>query len=285
MIFICVFLAGCSEGEKETIIVGSKDFIEQYILGNMLTILIEANTNFAVTFNDNMASHVIFAAIGTDVIDLYVDYTGTIYGYYLNMSDTKTAQEVYDFSARELMERYDLRLLGFLGFNNTFCLAVRQDTADEFNLRTFSDLANVSSDFIFGGSAEIITRNDGLPNLKRLYNMSFKEERVFHNDERYQAITGNEIQVAEVFSTDGQIMENNLVVLEDDKQFFPPYHGVIVIRNKIAERHPNLVEVLGKLEGLLTDDVMRGLNYRADVLGESPVDVAESFLRLHSLIK
>ena len=280
----CILLAGCSEEEKETITVGSKDFAEQYILGNMLTLLIEENTNLAVTYNDNMASHVIFAAITTGVVDVYIDYTGTIYGYYLNNSESKSAEEVYEISARELMENYDLRLLGLLGFNNTFNLAVRQDTAAEFNLRTFSDLARVSSDMVFGGSAEIINRNDGLPNLKILYDMSFKEERIFHNDERYHAIINNEVQVAEVFATDGQIKEYDLVVLEDDKNFFPPYHGVIVIRNEIVERHPELLEVLGKLEGILTDEIMRGMNFRVEVLGESPRDVAEEFLQSNGLI-
>ena len=98
--FVLVSVSGCSDAEKETIAVGSKDFTEQHILGNMLVLFIEANTDFAVTYNDNMASHVIFAAIETGVIDLYIDYIGTIYGYYLNMSESKDLQTVYDVSAR-----------------------------------------------------------------------------------------------------------------------------------------------------------------------------------------
>ena len=137
---------------------------------------------------------------------------------------------------------------------------------------------------IFGGSVEIITRSDGLPNLKRLYDMYFKEERMLHNVERYSAIANDEVQVSEVFATDGQITEYNLVVLVDDKSYFPPYHGVVVIRRDLAERHPVLVEVLGRLEGRLTDEVMRGLNHKVDVLGASPKDVAENFLRENGLI-
>ena len=277
-------MTGCSEAEKEVINVGAKDFAEQYILGNMLSLLIEEHTDLVVNYSDNMASHVIFAAISTGVIDVYIDYTGTIYGYYLNFLETRSAEEVYEISAREINERYDLRLLGKLGFNNTFNLAVRQDTADEFNLKTFSDLALVSENFIFGGSAEIINRNDGLPNLKKLYDMEFKEERIFHNEERYPAIANNKVQVSEVFATDGQVIEYGLVVLEDDKNFFPPYHGVVVIRNEIVDQHPELVEILGKLEGILTDDVMRAMNYRAEMLNESPRDIAEEFLRINGLI-
>jgi len=277
-------LAGCANIEKESIIVGSKDFPEQYILGNMLGLLIEANTDLEIIHKDNMASHVIFAAIGSGAVDVYIDYTGTIFGSYLNNSGQKSAEEVFDISARELRERYDLLLFEPLGFNNTFCLAVRRDTAEQYNLRTFSDLAEVSADFIFGGSAEIISRNDGLPNLKRLYDMSFKEERTLHDVLRYEAIANNEIQVTEAFSTDALLSEFDLVVLEDDKNFFPPYHAVIIIRKDILEKHPELAEVLDKLTGLITDNVMRGLNFRADVLGEDPRDVAESFLEEHNLI-
>jgi len=281
---LCVFFSGCKEDERETIIVGSKDFTEQYILGNMLELYIKANTDFNVLYNDNMASHVIFAAINTGVVDLHVDYTGTIFGYYLNNSGNNDPNEVYEISARELMAQYDLRMLGLLGFNNSYNLAVRQDTADEFGLRTISDLARVSSGFIFGGSAEIINRSDGLPNLKIIYDMYFKEERIIYNEERYPAVANDEVQVSEVFTTDGLIAEYDLVVLEDDKNFFLPYHGVIVIRNELAEKHPGLVELLERLEGRLSDEVMRGLNYRVDVLGETPRSVAERFLRENGLI-
>lgn len=280
-----MMLISCTAEEKEIITVGSKDFPEQYILGNMLVLLIKGNTNFAVNYSENISSHALFAAIDTGAVDIYIDYTGTVYGYYLNHSETRTAEEVFDISSRELMERHNIRMLGMLGFNNTFCLAVRQDTAAEFNLRTFSDLAKVSSDLIFGGSSEIISRNDGLPNLKRLYNMSFKEERDLHDDERYIALSNNEIQVSEVFATDALIMEYDLVVLEDDLQFFPPYHGVVLIRNEIAEKHPELLEILGRLEGLLTDEIMRDLNFRVVVMGESPELVAETFLRENNLIR
>jgi len=282
---VCFLLIGCGNRSKDTIIVGTKDFPEQYILGNILMLLIEEHTDINAIIKGNMASHVIFAAVGTGDIDVYVDYTGTIYSYYLRQSESKTAEEIHDFVTREMARQYDLRVLGLLGFNNTFCLAVRSEVAANYNLRTISDLAEVSSTMIFGGSTEILNRNDGIPGLKRAYNMSFKEERAIHDNERYQAILVGDIQVAEVFSTDGFIRELDLVVLEDDKNFFPPYNGVVVIRNEILEKHPELLGVLSMLEGVLTDEVMRNLNFRADVLEESPRHVAESFLREAGLIK
>jgi len=285
LLIVCGMLAGCGSTEKESIVVGSKDFQEQEILGSMMELLIEAHTDLAVIRRGNMASHVIFAAITNDAVDVYMDYTGTVYGYYLDHSfDEKSAEEIYELSASELMEKYDLRMLGMPGFNNTFCLAVRSETAAEYGLKTFSDLANVSSDFIFGGSTEIANRNDGLPNLKRLYDMSFKEEREIHNESRYLAIANDEIQVAEAFATDGLLMEHDLVVLEDDKYFFPPYHGTIIIREEIIKKHPELSDVLGVLIGAISDDTMRNLNYRVAVYEESPRDVAESFLRENNFI-
>jgi len=284
LILLIGILPGCAKPQQDTIVVGSKDFPEQAILGNMLVLLLEAHTDMTVIHKDNMATHVIFAAIGTGAVDVYVEYTGTIYGSFLNLSDTKDAQEVYDISAEMIAERYDLRLLGMLGMNNTFGLAVRQDTARQYGLRTYSDLSPVASEFVFCGSAETFSRNDGLPNLKRLYNINFMEERVLHNEQRYEALISGDVQVAEVFATDGLLYEHDLVVLEDDRNYYPPYHAVIVVRNEILEKHPELIAVLNLLEGRLPDEVMRSLNNRVDAGGESPRSVAESFLRENGLI-
>lgn len=285
LLVICGMLAGCSRPQRESIVVGSKDFTEQHILGYVLTLLIEANTDLDVTYRSNMASHVIFAAIRTGAVDVVADYAGTVYGYYLGFSYTRAPGEVLDISARELGERYNLLMLDPLGFNNTFALAIKPGAAAEYNIKTFSDLAEVSYNFIFSGSAEIISRNDGLPNLQRVYGMRFKETRVAHEIERYAAIMSGEVQVTEVFATDGMIKEYDLVVLEDDKNALPPYYGVIIIRGETAEKHPELLEILGRLAGMLSDDIMRGLNYRVDVLDENPKDVAESFLRNNNFIK
>jgi len=284
LLLFIIILTGCAEPQKETIVVGSKDYSEQHILGNMLVLLIEAHTDLEVIHRDNMVAHVIFSAIGAGAVDVYVEYTGTVYGNFFNLSDTNDEMEVYNTSVSLLAERYDIQMLGKLGFNNSFGLAVRQDTAEQYGLRTFSDLAEVSSNLIFCGSAGIISRNDGLPNLKRLYNMSFKEEIALHNEERYKALMNDQAQVAEVFTTDGLLYEHDVVVLEDDLSFFPPYHAAIVVRNEILDKHPDLINILNLLVGKLPDDIMRNLNYRVDVGNESPRDVAESFLRENGLI-
>ena len=277
-------LSGCAQSGKETIVVGSMDYTEQDILGNILVLLIEAHTDLSVIHRDNMVAHVVFAAIGTGDVDVYVEYTGTIYGHVFNLSDTTDATEIYNTTVSLLAERYDIRMFDKLGFNNSFGLAVRRDTAERYGLRTFSDLAEVSSDLIFCGSGGIINRRDGLPNLKRIYNMSFKEEIQLHNEDRYIALMNGEAQVAEIFTTDGLLYEYDLVILEDDKNFFPPYHGAIVARNEVLDRHPELIEVLNLLTGRISDEIMRNLCYRVDVNNESPQNVAKTFLQQNNLL-
>ena len=278
-------LSGCAETQQETIIVGSMDYTEQHILGEMLVMLIEAHTDLKTILRDNMAAHVVFAAIETGNVDVYVEYTGTIYGDVFSLSGSNDAIEVYNTSVTLLAERYNIRMLDKLGFNNSFGLAVRRDTAERYGLRTYSDLAEVSSDLIFHGGPVLMTRNDGLPNLKRLYNMSFKEEVVRNDEDRYTPLMNGDVHVAEIFTTDGMLLEYDVVVLEDDKNFFPPYHGAIVARNEILDKHPELIGVLNMLTGKLPDDVMINLIHRVDVGNETPQDVARSFLRDNGLIR
>lgn len=277
-------LSGCAKSDKK-IVVGAKDYTEQDVLGNILSVLLEKNTDFKVEYKHEMSSNVIFAAVQSGDVDVYVDYTGTIYGSYLTYSDMKSADEVYDISVKEMSEKYKLRVLEPLGFNNTYCLAVRPDTAAQYNLKTYSDLAKVSSDFIFGGGFEILNRNDGIPNLKKAYGMEFKEEKAVEGVLRYSALANNETQITEAFSTDGMLLEYDLVVLEDDKSFFPPYHAVPVIREDTAQKHPEILTELAKLTDFISDDAMRELNYKVDVLKQNPKDVATEFLKSSGLIQ
>ena len=276
-------LSGCSSKE-DSIVVGAKDYTEQDVLGNIVAVLFEENTDLKIEYKHEMPSNIIFAAVQSGDVDVYIDYTGTIYGNYLNYSDIKTADEVYGISLKELKEGYNLLLLDPLGFNNTYCLAVKPDMAEKYNLETYSDLAEISSDFIFGGSFEILNRNDGIPELKKAYNLTFKEELAIEGVLRYSAIENNETQVTEAFSTDGMLVEFDLVVLEDDKNFFPPYHAAPVIREETAKKYPELLTVLDRLTDAIDEDTMRDLNYKVDVLKQNPRDVAVEFLKASGLI-
>ena len=282
-LILCMPLIGCAD-DAEGIVIGTMDYTEQYILGSMLSQYIEANTNIKTTLTVDLASDMIFAAITTGSVDTYVEYTGTIFGYYFALSEPGTAEEIFEITSGVIKKEYDLYMFDPLGFNNTYQLAVRRDTATEFNLKAISDLAGVSDNFIFGGSSGLIRRDDGLPNLKRVYNIRFKEEIPVFGIDRYLAISRDEIQVAGVFSTDGNLVSHDLVILEDDKNFFPPYEGVIIIREEIINKFPELQRILSKLSGTITDEAMRELNYRVDILGDSPEEVAEYFLKRNNLI-
>jgi len=284
LIFFIGILSGCAQSQEKEIIVGSMDYTEQQILSEMLVMLIEAHTDLKVTHIENMVAYFVFAAMETGVVDIFVEYTGTVYGDVFNLSATNDPVEVYNTSVSLLEERYDIRMLSKLGFNNSYGLAVRRDTAERYGLRTYSDLAEVSSNLIFNYGAVFMSRNDGLYNLKALYDMSFKEEIIRTDSNRFTALMNDEVQVAEIFTTDGFLIEYDVVVLEDDKNFFPPYHGAIVVRNEILDKHPELLDVLNLLVGKLPDEVMRNLNYRVDVNNESPREVAESFLKDNDLI-
>lgn len=278
-----VLLSGCGT-KKEKIVVGAKDYTEQDVLGNIVSVLLEKNTSLEIDYKHEMSSNVVFAAVQSGDVDLYVDYTGTIYGNYLQYSEMKKADEVYNISVKEMAEKYSLSVLDPLGFNNTYCLAVMPDMAEKYNLKTYSDLAKVSSDFIFGGCFEILNRNDGIPNLKKVYDMEFKKELSIEGVMRYSAIENNETQITEAFSTDGMLLKYNLVVLEDDKNFFPPYQAVPIIRQDTAKQHPEILAELKKLAGFINDETMRELNYKVDVEKSNPKEVAETFLKESGLI-
>ena len=277
------FLLGCS-GSKREIVVGTKDYTEQYILGNILSMLIESNTDISVSLKTDLSSEVIFSAIRTEVVDVYVDYTGTIYGMHLVNSETKSSDEIYSITKTALSENFDLLMLDPLGFNNSYCLAVSRDFADSHGLMAISDLAEISENFVIGGGFEFLIRKDGLPNLKILYNMNFRSESILDGIDRYIAIENDEIQVMGAFSTDGHLLWHDMVVLDDDKNFFYPYQGAIIISSKAAEEFPELIDLFSQLTGLLTDMEMRNLNYRVDVHNETPQDVAELFLIQNNLI-
>ncbi|MCL2568963.1 MAG: hypothetical protein FWE12_05975 [Oscillospiraceae bacterium] len=280
-------LAGCGGGgnDRDRIVVGAKDFTEQMILGYMTTILLEHHTDLDVDFRHGMGTHVLFAALTGGDVDVYIEYTGTVYGSILGYTDTLPAAETYAIAQRELDERYDILMLDPLGFNNTYTLAVRQDTAAQFNLRTISDLIAVSDQLTLGATFEFLNRYDGWLGLRQVYaGIAFRNEVALDGTLRYAAIDNDEIQVTDAFSTDGMLLAFDLVVLEDDLAFFPPYFAAPIIRRDTSERHPELLTILAMLADVLDDDTMRGLNYRVDVLHENPSAVAQDFLQSRGLI-
>jgi osmoprotectant transport system permease protein len=273
-----------SAGEK--IVVGSKNYSEQLILGNMLADLIESKTDIEVERKMNLGgSQVAFSAIKNGDVDMYVEYTGTGLVNILNQSPQSNPDQVYDYVKKEFKEKFGIDMLKPLGFNNTYALAVRQDTAKQYNLNTISDLAKVSEGMIMGPTIEFPNREDGLIGLSKTYNLKFKDVKAIDGGLRYTALDNHKSDVIDAFSTDGLIEEFGLKVLVDDKNFFPPYYAVPIVKEETLKEHPELKKALNSLAGTLTDDKMRKLNYKVDSLKESPAKVAKEFLKEEGLIK
>jgi osmoprotectant transport system permease protein len=271
---------------KDKIVIGSKNFTEQLILGNMLADLIENKTNLQVVRKLNLGgTQVAFSALNKGDIDLYVDYTGTGLVDILKKQPDNNPNRVYNTVQKEFNQKYGIELLKPLGFNNTYALAVRQDTAKQFGLQTVSDLAKVSNQLTIGPTIEFSNRQDGLLGLSKAYNMQFKDVKAVDGGLRYAALNNHKSDVIDAFSTDGLLKHFNLKVLKDDKHFFPPYYAVPMIKEQTLKAHPELKKVINSLAGKLTDEKMRQLNYEVDSLKQSPAQVAKDFLTKEGLIK
>lgn len=269
------------------IVIASKNFTEQIILGNILEQLIEDKTDIDVETKLNLGgTQVAYSALKSGSVDLYVEYTGTAYVTLLNIKDgNKNPDEIYNKVNEILKEKEKLQFLEPLGFNNTYALAIRKDTSKRYNLKSISDLSNISKQFLIGPTIEFANREDGLLGLSKDYNINFKDIKPIDGGLRYTALVNSESDVIDAFTTDGLLDKFGLEVLEDDKNFFPPYYAAPLIRMDTLNKYPELEDVLNLLSNKITDKIMRKLNYEVDVNGKSPEIVANEFLVSEGYIK
>ena len=171
-----------------------------------------------------------------------------------------------------------------MGFNNTYTLAVTKETAKKYNLKTISDLSKVSSDITATTTLEFLNREDGLVGLAKKYNLNFKNTVGIDGSPRYAALMNKESDVIDAFSTDGLLKKYDLSVLKDDKNFFPPYYAVPVVRAETLKKYPEIQPLVEEVGDLLNNDVMSELNYEVDELKKDPKDVAVEFLQKNGLI-
>lgn len=282
------FLSNYTINKKNsnTITIGSMDFTEQEILSYMIKYLIEDNTNIKVNQKLSLgSSSIVLEAIKENNIDLYIDYTGTIYGSVLKHKPITNAEEVYNISKEELKSKYNLTILDDLNFNNTYTLAVTKETSQKYNLHTISDLSKVSNNLIFSPTLTFMERNDCYIGLKKAYPIHFKKVIAMDGAPRYTALINKESDVIDAFSTDGLIKKFNLIILEDDKNFFLPYQAIPIINENIENNYPEIKLILSTLKPYLNDEVMRTLNYEVDVLNQKPSNVAKKYLKSQNLIK
>ncbi len=271
---------------EDTITIGSKNYTEQLILGNMYAELVEEHTDLKVDKRLNLGgSSVAFNALKTNELDMYVDYTGTLLVNIMDEKPMKDAKKVYDYTKENMKNKYNLSVLDQIGFNNTYTLAMMPDIAEKYNINTISDLQKHTDELVLSPTLEFVNREDGLIGLNRHYNMEFKNIKAMDGAIRYTALDNNESQVIDAFATDGLIKKFDLKVLEDDKNFFVPYYAVPLVNNETLNKHPELKDVFNMLSGKIDEDIMLDLNYQVDELGKSPEEVAHKFLVDLKLIK
>lgn len=271
---------------EDKIVIGSKNFNEQLILGHMLGQLIEENTDIKVEKKLNLGgTNIAFSALKAGEIDMYVEYTGTGLVNIMNQPAVNDADKAYNTVSEHFNNNLGIKWLKPLGFNNTYTLAVRKDTAEKYALETFSDLAKVGNQLTLGCTIEFNNREDGYPGLNNMYSMNFKDISPVDGGLRYTSLNNNKTDVIDAFSTDGLLKAFELKVLEDDKHFFPPYYAAPIINNSTLKKYPELEDLINKLAGKIDDEKMRELNYKVDKLDETPEKAAEDFLREQGLIK
>jgi len=261
------------------IVVASKPFGESYLLAEMFAQLLEARGFVADRRLGLGATEIAFSALRSNRIDVYPEYTGTGLLAILGERPSPDPRQVYRQVAREFRARYGTRWLPPLGFQNTYAIAVRRETARRLQLRTLSDLARVSATMRAGLTPDFIGRPDGLPGLAKAYGIRFRSVRALLAAVKYQALAAGEVDVIDGYSTDGFIVRYDLVVLEDDHGFFPPYEAAALISPAFARDVPAGVAALTELSGLLTEEDLRRLNRRIEVDNEPIPEVAADALR------
>jgi len=257
---------------QRPIVVASKPFGESYVLAEMFSQLLESRGMRVDRRPGLGATEIAFRALRTGAIDVYPEYTGTGLLAILGEPPRGDAASVFQRVSSEFRARYGVRWLAPLGFQNSYAIAVRKATADSLHLRTLTDLARASGRIRAGLTADFVGRADGLPGLQRAYGLRFAAVRVLGPAVKYQALAAGQVDVIDGYSTDGLIARYDLVVLEDDKHFFPPYEASAVVSKRLVSDVPDALIALGELSGRLDESRMRALNKRVEVDG-TPVNV------------
>ena len=277
---------GPSAPDGRTVRIGTKNFTEQLILGELMAQLIEARTDLRVERRFNLGGTMIcHGALKSGGIDLYAEYTGTALTAILKQPVIAAPDQALEMVTREYRQQFAADWLRPFGFNNTYAITVRKSDASSRNLRTISDLIAISGTLRAGFTAEFSERSDGYPGLSRAYELQFREVRDLDPALMYQAIANLEVDVICAFATDGRIAALDLQPLQDDRGFFPPYQAAPVIRIEVLETHPELRQVLNLLAGILDNATMQRLNFEVDEKKHCPNDVAREFLEGHGLIE
>lgn len=265
----------------EPIQIATKPMTEQYILGEMLKQVIEANTDYTCEVTKGIAggTNNIMPAMEKGEFDLYPEYTSSGYVMVLgNNAAGVSDEEIWNTLQEEYPAQYQMRWVSQYGFNNTYCLTVRGEVAREYNLKTCSDLTAVADQLVFGGNPDYLEREDGYPKVCATYDYAFKDTKSIDIGVKYAALANGDIDVMNGFTTDAQLGAQDVVVLEDDQHLQVNYFCSTVVREDALENYPGLEDALMLMDGILSDGEMATLNYRVEVEGQDESAVARDYL-------
>ena len=283
--FIAAAPLAVSCGGGDSIKVGSKNFTEELILGELYAQGLES-AGLRVTRKLNLGTtDIAMAALQRGEIDLYPEYTGTALLNVLHLPPDSDPKRSYRTVKDGYAKRFGLVWLAAAPMNDTQALATTREVAGRYALGRLSDLAAKANELRLGAVPEFLTRADGLPGLQKRYGgFHFKQTKTVDNGLKYQALEHGDVDVIIAFSTEGQLKADSLVVLEDDKHLFPSYAVAPVVRKAALDAKPSLAEPLNKLAPLLTNEVMQNLNLQVDGKQKrEPADVARDFLKQNGL--
>lgn len=275
-----IFLCGCAD-RRNTIVVGSKNFPEQAILGEILAQQIEAHTNLRVERRFYLAgTYICHQALLAGRIDMYVEYTGTALSAVLKEPLQKTPEAVFETVRVEYARRFNLLVEPPLGFNDSFAIVIRGADARSHQLRTISQAAPFAEYWRPGFGYEFMERPDGYDGFVKTYNLKFAAPpRIMDLGLLYRALESHQVDIIAGNTTDGQLLSGDFAVLADNKHYFPPYQAVIVVRSALAGLHADALEAIAELSGKISDHDMQQMNYEAVGEKKDISVVAREFLK------
>lgn len=284
---VALLLPCCAPSHSDRVVVGSKNFTESFLLGELMAQQIEAHTSLKVERRFYLAgTYICQQAILAGRIDIYPEYTGTALTAILKQQASSNKENVYQQVKGEYEKRFRLTLGPALGFNDTFAMEIRGEEARRLNLKTLSQAAAFAPQWRAGFGYEFMERPDGYRGLAATYGLHFAEQpRVMDLGLLARALKDHQIDLAAGNATDGLIPALDLFVLEDDRHYFPPYEAVAVIRQQTMEQHPDVAEALAALRGKISDQEMQRLNYAVDGQKRDAKEVVREFLRGKSLVR
>lgn len=279
---------GGASAQKEPIQIATKPMTEQYILGEMLALVIEDSTGYPVEITKGVGGGTsnIHPAMEKGDFDLYPEYTSSGWAVVLKHElKSVSDEEMFQKLQEEYHDKYGMTWIGLYGANNTYAVVVRGEAARQHDLKTVSDLAEVSDQLVFGGNPDYMEREDGFPVLRDTYGLNFKNVVDLDIGLKYAALAKGDIDVTNGYTTDAQLGHADVIVLQDDKQLQANYFGSTVVREDTLQEYPGLQEALEKMDGILTDSEMAQLNYLVEVEKKDERQVAHDYLVNKGAIK